>query len=814
MDFGMIAGPVTSGSARMPRGREAFFAWQLALFDPDRWYPRVLARRVAAWIVASRWRRRIVLGVMALTVLVLVPVAVGALATAQPGAVAPAGHGAGSSAPNSGLSWTHVRDSSGVELSKYTFVTDHGGPFHPGTTALAVILDLEFAGWNVIVTFAIWLVGWALSFAWLNVFSSALHGVAVNLTGQIATPLMLVTAATIGAFFVAYFLTRGFYSKATMQVLSMLGVAISGTLLLSDPLAEVLSANGWLAQGRDVGISVAAGLNGDADPNPAALVATMQSEMADNFARKPLQVWNFGHVVDERPACAAMWTAAVDSGDDDRVKNGMKSCGDSAAYAAAEDPTARQVGAGLVLLLSGAVLGLFAAYLGLKIIKAALDAIYHGFMSIFGFAAGGFIYGPTQTFLVRNMVDSFIAAGRMAAYTIFLGVYLLFLGDLFRQARGQEMAVFVIGAVVEIIAIFQLRRLGSGLSGGNDWVANRFALVMQRGSSAGGGGGGRALGMGQFGTSHAGRMALVSGLATIAEPAMEWFVGRGHTYPHSRIDGNMGPAHLRQIARRYGQAYGGVGTARGAAAAVEAVVWRAGGGLSEAADALELAGWSRPMISDAVAVYAEQQRFARHNRFVHRPLAELAAAQTLAENSLGRLAGLAGRQARLREEQRLQAAVYAMERATLRYRDCLPRGVDLIDGVNALNGHTIRGSQLRSIVNDYLANPTEAKMRALGQAARGDTSAMGRANAFGHLGLGARDLESVARDPAARMMQSIANTDAANLADSVHAVVHGDLRDLDLHREVRHFLARSIDTDNWSTGTARSAATPAPPNRP
>ncbi|WP_433522617.1 hypothetical protein ACQPZ2_36800 [Nocardia pseudovaccinii] len=810
----MTADPVTVGGVRKRRGQEAFLAWQSAFFDPDRWYPQVVARRVAAWIEASRWRRRIVVGVVTFTVLVVVPVAVGALATAQPGAVAPTEHGTASSAPNSGLSWTHVRDSSGVELSKYTFVTDHGGPFHPGTTALAVILDLEFAGWNVIVTFAIWLVGWALSFSWLNVFSSALHGVAVNLTGQIATPLMLVTAATIGAFFVAYFVTRGFYSKATMQVVSMLGVAIAGTLFLSDPLAEVLSSDGWLAQGRNVGISVAAGLNGDADPNPAALVATIQSEMADNFARKPLQVWNFGHVVDDRPACKATWTAAVNSGNDERVKNGMKSCGDSAAYAAADDPTARQVGAGLVLLLAGAVLLLFAVYLGLKIIKAALDAIYHGFMSIFGFAAGGFIYGPTQTFLVRNMVDSFIAAGRMAAYTIFLGVYLLFLGDLFRQARGQEMAVFVIGAVVEIIAIFQLRKLGSGLSSGNDWVANRFALAMQRGSSAGGAGGGRALGMGQFGASHASTTALVSGLGTVAEPAMEWFVGRGHTYPHSRIDGNMGPAHFRQIARRYGQAYGGVGTARGAAAAVEAVVWRAGGGLAEAAGALELEGWSGPMISDAMEVYAEQQRYAQHNPLVHRPLAELTAAQTLAENSLGRLAGLGGRQARLREEQRLQAAVYAMERATLRYRDSLPRGVDLIDGVNTLNGHTYRGNHLRSIVNDYLANPTEAKMRALEQASRGDTSAMGRANAFGHLGLGARDLESVARDPAARMMQSIANADARNLADSVHAVVHSDLRDLDLHREVRHFVGRAVDTDNWSTGTARSASAPSPPNRP
>lgn len=158
----MIAGPVAAGGARKLRGQEAFSAWRLAFFDPDRWYPQVVARRVAAWIVASRWRRWMVWGLAAFAVLVVVPVAVGALATAQTGAVAPAESGTASSAPNSGLSWTHVRDSSGVELSKYTFVTDHGGAFHPGTTALAVILDLEFAGWNVIVTFAIWLVGWAL----------------------------------------------------------------------------------------------------------------------------------------------------------------------------------------------------------------------------------------------------------------------------------------------------------------------------------------------------------------------------------------------------------------------------------------------------------------------------------------------------------------------------------------------------------------------------------------------------------------------------------------------------------------------------
>lgn len=41
------------------------------------------------------------------------------------------------------------------------------------------------------------------------------------------------------------------------------------------------------------------------------------------------------------------------------------------------------------------------------------------------------------------------------------------------------MAVFVIGAIVELVAFSQLRRLSKNLRKGNDWVANRFALATQ-----------------------------------------------------------------------------------------------------------------------------------------------------------------------------------------------------------------------------------------------------------------------------------------------------------------------------------------------
>ncbi|WP_433683196.1 hypothetical protein [Nocardia sp. CA-119907] len=461
-------------------------------------------------------------------VLFVFPGIVGAVASAQYQAAAT---GSGVSEID-GLSWMHIRDSSGVPLANYAFATDHGGVLNPGATILWAILGFEFIGYIAIVTTAIWLIGNALSFQWLNMFSSALTGVADRLTGQIATPVLLITAATIGAFCVAWFWLRGYHAKAVLQIVTMLGVAILGPVFLAEPLADVLSPDGLLAKGRDLGISVAAGLNGNNNPNPNQLVTTMQRDLADNFARRPVQVWNFGHVVDEQPACRSAWSTGMAAGDDDRVRKGMQSCGDSAAYNKAQNPSMGQVGTGLMLLICGGILLAFAVVLGIRVIKAALDTIYHGFMSIFGFAAGGFVYGPTQTFLVRNIVDSIVGAAKMTAYTIFLGIYVLFMGNLFAQAKGETMAVIVIAGTAELVAVSQLKRLSRSLNRGNDWIANRFALAIQGGRApAAGGGGGTALGMGTMQARGGGSgSGLMSGLAAIntanTSPVVAWLAMR------------------------------------------------------------------------------------------------------------------------------------------------------------------------------------------------------------------------------------------------------------------------------------------------
>lgn len=477
-------------------------------WDPLRWYPDTMVRLARDWLAERPWHRRTLWILAILFLFVVFPGIVGVVATAQVSSGV---------SQIDGLGWMNITDSNGVPLSSYTFASNRGSLLNPGYTVLWTLIGLEFVGYMAIVTTAIWIVGFTFGFTWLDMFANALNGVAAALSHQLATPMMLITAATIGTFFVAWFIVRGFPSKATMQVITMLGVAIIGPVFLAEPLADVLSSDGLLTQGRDVGISVAAGLTGDSNPNPVLLVKTMQEDLADNFARKPVQVWNFGQVVDNYAACESAWTSGVLSGKDDNVLKGIKGCND-AAYSRANNPSMGQVGTGLILLVCATLLLAFAIYLSLKVMKAAMNTIYHGFMSIFGFAAGGFIYGPTQTFLVRNIVDGLIAAARMTVFTIFLGVYILFMSNLFDQAQGQVMSVIVIACVVEIVAISQVRRLNRSLSRGNDWVANRFSLAIQGSQSgSGGGGGGTALGMGGMGGGGGGGGGgSLTGLAAIA----------------------------------------------------------------------------------------------------------------------------------------------------------------------------------------------------------------------------------------------------------------------------------------------------------
>ncbi|MCX4092168.1 hypothetical protein [Nocardia sp. alder85J] len=778
-------------------------------WDFEYWRLPAVVRRCRGWLFATRRRRWTVRLVVAFVLLFVVPAILGAVATAQ---TTTSTTESTTTSINSALSWMGVKDSSGVLLSNYSFATNDGSLLHPFTTVLAAVITIEFAGWLIIVTTGIWIVGYSLSFKWLDLFASPMHAVANSLTSQIALPIVLVTAATFGAFFVAWFWIRGYYAKSVMQVATMIMVAVLGPLFLAEPLADVLSSDGTLAQGRNLGIQVAAGLNGASTSNPTQLVITIQQNMADNFARKPLQVWNFGHVVDDSAACRAAWTSGMAAANGDQVRSGMKNCGDGAAFSSANSPSVGQIGAGLLLLLAGTLLLLFAVVLSTKIIWSALDSVYHGILAIFGFAAAGFIYGAPQTFLVRNVVHSLFAGAKMAAQVIFLGVYLLFLGDLFQQAQGQVMAVFVIGAIVEIIAIFQLKRLTKSLEKGNDFVANRFALAIQNGMARQGGGGsggsGTAIGMGQIGASrgmHMGMLATLGAFSTVSgSPATAWLWGktRNPLSPYSRMErrsllaqwgvwGNPGfgaaegwytQSYLNRklFADAAGDgagAYGGLNTMRGAAAALQHAA-DVGAGQGDFLGALMGAGFTdQSVMRHVVNEWGSVTRIADGFKLGDERLARVAAATERSDNLVRRyLAGDA-------TPEQVAASMGVLQSAAYTFRMANPGGVE---GVTA---------EEERWINEYLDDPNEDRMKELTARIKGRSSAAGNltfadGTTFTVDGIGAR-----------RIGAFLSNEHASRILEKADAWV-ADPRDLQLLRELRNEgvkaqLTDSFDPDLW-----------------
>ncbi|MGW4843057.1 hypothetical protein [Nocardia brasiliensis] len=491
--------------------------------DWNRWTPWAVLRRCRAWSRATRRRRLVVWLCIVIFALFVFPGLLGAIATAQSSSSTTSGVNPG----NTALSWMDVRDSDGVEMSKYFVAHDNGGFLDPAKFVLATSTDCVMVGWGILTITPIYLIGSVLSFSWLSSFEEPLHNVADSYTRTIVTPPVLLLSGTIGAFFAVYFFIRGFRAKAAYQIMFMTGVAVFAPFLLLNPMSYLFSSDGALVLGRDFGLAVASGLNGEVGTDPNALVTRMQMNMADNFGRKPLQTWNFGHIVDNRPACRAAWSRGIETGDSEQVRQGMDMCQDLVARNAIDNPTWGQLGTGVVMGGSSLFFLLFAFYLGLKVLRAVFDMAYNILMLILAMASFGFIYGPPQVTVITSGVGIAVSSLEVSLYTMLIGIYMFFNGSLFSQPE-HHMQVLVLGALLHLVFIVRARKIAKAMRSAEHWVSNRFAQKLQdvggKGKGGGGGGGPAALGLGKEDSSAT--LKTLAGLSMLAAISGSPLTGR------------------------------------------------------------------------------------------------------------------------------------------------------------------------------------------------------------------------------------------------------------------------------------------------
>jgi hypothetical protein len=363
------------------------------------------------------------------------------------------------------LGWTGLRDSYGVPASQYfvSLVSTPEATLNNGQdvsildpsswmkwmgqametavthSTAAWWLTLATAGYVFLVGVSLWLVRFALSTRWLVVIAQIARPVynAVNTVAQqlYLGPITVTLCVMIGGFHIL----RGHRGRGW----ALIGTGALFTVLLltffADPIGELYSEHGLLAMGRETGFAIAQATRGNpyapGQPLEAQLDALV-GQLITSAVRQPLQVINFGTVVDDVPGCAAKWSAAIVNADGSGPgpAHAMGPVSDGGCGAVAAMAHAQHLGGGdfmtaLVFLFAGLVLSIFLWYVAITNFLVGLKAAYFG--TVVGPA---FMVGMTglaeraMAYAKHSAWQLLIHAVELAVYTAFLGVVMVWIG--------------------------------------------------------------------------------------------------------------------------------------------------------------------------------------------------------------------------------------------------------------------------------------------------------------------------------------------------------------------------------------------------
>ncbi|WP_433711063.1 hypothetical protein ACQP2U_33100 [Nocardia sp. CA-084685] len=403
------------------------------------------------------------------------------------------------------------------------------------------------------------------------------------------------------------------------------------------------------------------------------------------------------------------------------------------------------------------------------------------------------------------------------------------------------MEILFLCAVVNVVAIFQVRNLSKAMRGGSDWIANRLGLAAQGSSSPGhgGGGGSRALGMGVVGAAHSMPAHVLAGFAAAStvnsSPIAEWlFGGRGrplssdakrrrrvekkqlsgwdeiaaewaNSYQNIRQFNNAGlhafrnPDHFAaNIGRIVGHrnvrsviGRGGVNTAREAAAIIEAVIEDGGGSIERVRGAMIAAGFTDERIMyEAAAARNHVDKSAKREPWQNDDLSmHMAALRNF-------------------QDDRTEFNLAEVETSALRLRNRYRGGVNFDD------------PEHERLARHYFENPTPGSWQQLRDIADGRDSSDNSvpANARVPIDLGTGPV-TVNRDEAQRITTWVGNQHARQIVESLDKVM--DLPEGELHSQradrliadLRWHSVRASNDDVRAAGLHRNPWS-SPPPRP
>lgn len=304
------------------------------------------------------------------------------------------------------LNWTGLKDTYGVPLGNYYLslptireqITQAGPDigWTPDSWMAWTLHAMETMAFNVtsasiltaeaglfigIIALALWLMKMTVSTYWLTVIGEIARAV-TNAVITVTTQLgLLAIAIPIGVFAGVVTIHRGEAGRGWTMILIALTMPALSIAIFANPAGLMYGEGGLLEFARRVGFSVAQaatpGHNGTFDGvGSGGQVDALTASLITHTVREPLQLWNFGQVVDRVGGCGAAWSAAVNRGAPDGPIRAMQSCGNTAAVSYAQHLDGTNIWVGLVFVVVALLVGAFMVLSGWAVLKVSVKAIY------------------------------------------------------------------------------------------------------------------------------------------------------------------------------------------------------------------------------------------------------------------------------------------------------------------------------------------------------------------------------------------------------------------------------------------------------
>ena len=397
------------------------------------------------------------------------------------------------------LNWTGLHDSYGVPVGDYYLslasVRDQliaagpqGSAWDPATwgawmvhgwdvlltsVAAASVLTAEAGFFVGVITLALWVMRVTISTYWLTVIGEvarAITSAVINVTTRWG---LIAVAVPVGVFLGVLAVRRGEAGRGATLILIALTMPALAVTVFSDPAGMMYGPDGLLAFGRRVGFSTAQAATHNGPVSGGGFtgqVDTLTASLITHAVREPLQVFNFGHVVDRVGGCGAQWSAAVRAGASDGPITAMARCGDGAAVRYAQHLDGTNVWTGLVLVVAALLFGWFMVSAGASVFMASLRALYTTVKLVPSLLAGAISGAPQRH--AQAVVWQFFKHGlEVTVFIVFVSVIGLAIERLIAAPLPAELGganpfahVVMMGAA-SVAALYLLRHIRADLAG-------------------------------------------------------------------------------------------------------------------------------------------------------------------------------------------------------------------------------------------------------------------------------------------------------------------------------------------------------------